>query len=645
MKNIKYLLFLGLLLIPLNTNAATSTVNLNCPSTASASSTISCTIKMTTTDAVARGIMGSYDFDNGLSFSSFTPASSLTANKNDSVGFFLQSSTDLPSSTSVGTLKVKIDSSVTGGQSYKITLKNINVVILNAEGKNDDIFPSNATAQIRIKSSNNYLSDLSISGHEINFNKNTTTYNLETTSSSVNISATKEDSYSSVSGTGTKNLSYGANTINVVVTSETGSKRTYTINITRKDTRSDDNKLSSLSVSNTNISFKSTQTIYNATVSSSVSKVVISATANDSKASFVSGYGPRTINLSYGVNTANITVKSEKGSTKTYTINITRNDDRSSNNNLSTLSVSAGKISFNKNTTSYNIDVANNVESATISATLEDTKSSFVSGYGPRTVSLKEGFNAFQVKVKNEKGTIKTYTINITREDGKSRNNYLKEITLSDGTITFNKDTLNYNVTVEYETDKITVNATAEDSKAKLTYTKENTLKVGENKIIITVEAENNSTKNYTLNVTRKEEGKKLSNVSSLSSLNINGIDIELVENKTEYSVKTDLSSANVKAISTDSNASIVVSGNKTIKEGSIIQIIVTAEDGTSTVYKITVEKEEKSIGTILIIIIPTLVIVIGIITYTLVTKNKIKPKEIDANLLNLNRDNQNNQQ
>lgn len=634
-KNIKYLLFLGLFLIPLNTNAASSSVSLSCPSTANPGSTISCSISMTTSGDTANGISAIYSFDSGLSFDSFTSSTAFSPLKSTATGFALSGSGGVPSNVSIGTLKVKISSSVNGGQKYQVALKNIQVSTVNYE----DI-PSNQTAsqEIRIKSSNNNLSSLSVSGHEINFNKNTTTYTLETTSSKVTVSATKEDSYATISGTGTKSLSYGLNTIKVVVTSETGSKKTYTINITRKDTRSDDAKLSSLTVSNANINFTPNQTMYTTSVESNISKVQISATTNNAKATFTTGYGPRTVNLSYGQNTFKLIVKSEKGTTRTYTITITRKDTRSSNNNLSSLSVSVGKINFNKNTTTYNIDTKGDVTSATISATLEDQKSTFVSGYAPRTVSLKEGFNSFQIKVKNEKGTIKTYTINITREDGKSRNNNLKDLTLSTGNITFDKNNLNYNVTVEYEIEKLTINATPEDSKAKVTYQKENTLKVGENKITITVEAENKSTKNYTITVTRKEEGKKLSNVSSLSSLYIDGKQITLNENQTEYTYQTTQTAANVKATPTDPNANITVIGNNSIKDGSIIQVIVTAEDQSTTIYKIKVEKTKEKSNTLLIILIPTIIIVIGIITFAIITKNKNKTKEIDANLLNLNR-------
>ena len=74
------------------------------------------------------------------------------------------------------------------------------------------------------------------------------------------------------------------------------------------------------------------------------------------------------------------------------------------------------------------IDVKSDVSSVVITASLEDEKSTFVKGYGPRTVSLKNGFNSFLIKVKSEKGNIKTYTINITRDDGRSKNNNLSSI-------------------------------------------------------------------------------------------------------------------------------------------------------------------------------------------------------------------------
>lgn len=84
----------------------------------------------------------------------------------------------------------------------------------------------------------------------------------------------------------------------------------------------------------------------------------------------------------------------------------------STNNNLSSLSVTGYEISpnFNKNTTSYTVKVPSNIEEITIEATKEDSRAK-ISGTGKLAVS--EGENKFNVIVTSEKGTTKTYTINV----------------------------------------------------------------------------------------------------------------------------------------------------------------------------------------------------------------------------------------
>lgn len=82
-------------------------------------------------------------------------------------------------------------------------------------------------------SSNNYLSSLSVSGYSLSpaFNKDVTSYKvtLNPNVEKITINATKADKTASISGTGTKAVSEGENKISVVVTSQKGTKRTYTI--------------------------------------------------------------------------------------------------------------------------------------------------------------------------------------------------------------------------------------------------------------------------------------------------------------------------------------------------------------------------------------------------------------------------------
>lgn len=88
-------------------------------------------------------------------------------------------------------------------------------------------------------SKNNYLSSLNVDGYDITpvFNKNTLEYSLtvENDVRKINISANKEDSKSSVEGAGSHDLIEGLNKIEVKVTAQNGSTRTYKLNITVKE--------------------------------------------------------------------------------------------------------------------------------------------------------------------------------------------------------------------------------------------------------------------------------------------------------------------------------------------------------------------------------------------------------------------------
>jgi len=115
---------------------------------------------------------------------------------------------------------------------------------------NDNAFSYNSTtsrsttiitqAQLTASySKNNYLSKLAIDGFDLtpNFNKDTSTYSLtvENDVRSINITGSKEDSKSTVKGLGEHALEEGVNKIDIVVTAQNGSSRTYTINVTVKE--------------------------------------------------------------------------------------------------------------------------------------------------------------------------------------------------------------------------------------------------------------------------------------------------------------------------------------------------------------------------------------------------------------------------
>ena len=113
----------------------------------------------------------------------------------------------------------------------KITV-NPKPVVSNNQGGN-----SNTTVITpRAKSSNNYLSSLTIDNLKLNekFDKEKLEYTLDIPAETekIKINAQLADSNASLTGTGEVKVSSGVNTFDVVVTAENGSKRTYKIKAT-----------------------------------------------------------------------------------------------------------------------------------------------------------------------------------------------------------------------------------------------------------------------------------------------------------------------------------------------------------------------------------------------------------------------------
>lgn len=354
------------------------------------------------------------------------------------------------------------------------------------------------------------------------------------------------------------------------------------------------NYLSSITLSEGTIDFDKSKTTYEIK-NINGSTIEIGANAESSYAKLSGDTGKK--NLKLGLNTFKITVTSESGVNRIYTLNIYRNDNRDKTNTLSSLEVENNKITpeFNKNTVNYTLTVKKDVTSVKINATLESDKSSFNKGYGPRTVNLNYGVNNVVIKVTNESGAVKTYTIKITREDDRSSNNYLKSLNVSSGDFTFNKKTLNYSFTVPNEVTSLKVFAAAEDTKSTVSGVKTYNLKEGLNKITITVTAENKQTRTYTLQVTRIVKNITKETNNKLESLEITNYQINFDPETTIYNLTIENEkSLNITPKVQDSSSSVVVNGNENLKDGSVIKLVVTAVDGSTKEYIINISKNEE---------------------------------------------------
>ncbi len=189
---------------------------------------------------------------------------------------------------------------------------------------------------------------------------------------------------------------------------------TVAYNATIAAPMSTDNALKSLTVGNATISpaFSAGTTSYTAEVPFEISKLNVTATANDSKAK-VSVNNPNLV--PNGTTKVTVTVTAENGSAKTYTISVKRAQDpnytASSNNNLSGITVDGFLLSpaFSEENTQYVIWLPYETESVTVKGTAADKKASVTVEGGSE---LKAGQdNEVKVICTAEDGTAKTYTV------------------------------------------------------------------------------------------------------------------------------------------------------------------------------------------------------------------------------------------
>ena len=129
-----------------------------------------------------------------------------------------------------GSTSIKVTSSrildFTSEKEVSVTNGNLDITIGNAS--------NNSNNSNKNLSSDNSLKSLSIEGFEISpkFNKDTLEYKVSLSSDTkkIKVNADKNDSKSTISGIGEVEVKEGNNIINVVVTAENGSSRTYKIN-------------------------------------------------------------------------------------------------------------------------------------------------------------------------------------------------------------------------------------------------------------------------------------------------------------------------------------------------------------------------------------------------------------------------------
>ena len=198
--------------------------------------------------------------------------------------------------------------------------------------------------------------------------------------------------------------------------------------------------------------------------------------------------------------------------------------------------------------------------------------------------------------------TTTTQATTTTAQSQKSNNTNIKTLTvktpddkLVNLTPLFSSSVYEYQAEVDSSVKMVTINASMEDNKATLIISNnaQQELVAGEtNKITLTVTAEDGTKRVYTLNIKRGA----LTSDATLKSLTIKeDKTFKLKENKYSYVVriKEDVTKLTIDYELNDTNSKVEVEGNKKLKDGSKVKVLVTAQDGTKKEYTLLIRKEK----------------------------------------------------
>ena len=249
----------------------------------------------------------------------------------------------------------------------------------------------------------------------------------------------------------------------------------------------------------------------------------------------------------------------------------------------------------------------------------------------------------------NEKTTTTKTTTTTTK--AKSDNNYLESITVNGEQIeSFDKTKTKYFVEVENKVKKAIIKATSEDDASTVTIDGPKVLEVGDNEYTISVKSESNTTKFYKVIVTRKDEEE--SSNTDIKSIKIRGYHLNFDKNsKTFYlNIKKEDTELDITVNTKDKKANYDIEGNENLEDGSVVKIVVTAQNGDTDTYRIIIQKESTNI---IPYIIGALILIIIIVIIVVVMKNKKKKnnnkddnkaKKSDGKKKPINKENKNNE-
>ena len=182
----------------------------------------------------------------------------------------------------------------------------------------------------------------------------------------------------------------------------------------------------------------------------------------------------------------------------------------------------------------------------------------------------------------------------LAKEQEKERkaNKYLESLSIEGYELlpTFNKSTFEYTVIIPNDVTTLEIEAKPEVEGAIVRISGNKNLTKKENKITVSVTAINGTVRSYTILAIKEPEVNL-----KLSSLQIDGIDLNPQFNENTYFYTSsledaDLTSLNVTAKANDENAKVEIIGANNIQDGNNLINIILSNDDETTVYQVNLE-------------------------------------------------------
>ncbi|NLW15261.1 MAG: hypothetical protein GX038_03250, partial [Erysipelothrix sp.] len=418
------------------------------------------------------------------------------------------------------------------------------------------------------------------------------TLEIDANVNSLMLSAKAEEPASvlSIEGVGIIDL-MGVNnkTVEILVTGNAGNTMKYYVNIVKK--LKDDVKLSYLAVSPGTLTPQFNENIskYEVNVDSSVDRIEIFA--NTTGPATIEGTGIK--DLKPGVNTFDVTLTTDLGSIGVYTIVVNREVERSAK--IFDLSFKEALIEaplFEKDTFEYQLYVPYEVTELTIrDIILEDEENST---YELVQTSFAVGNNVVVINVKNTlTNDEETYTFNVTRYAFSS--NFLTNLYTDQGLLSPSFDKLhnNYDINIPYDVTQIELIGQKEDgTSSEVGLGVHRDLEVGINELKVVVTSATGVPRTYIVRVNRLQDSR-----NELLTLDVVGgvMSPKFGDSEfNEYTVNVNADVNEVEFIGTiPDTATVEGLGKLTITKAEMKhEIIVTAQDGSTTKYKFTIKKQ-----------------------------------------------------